>query len=105
MRRLIRLGKVTPAGLAALGDPKVLRQRTRLAIAPDILAALRSDKETWRNFQRFPASYRRIRVAFIEHARKRGEAEFQKRLRFFLKRTKENKQFMFGTAPTPRTAD
>jgi hypothetical protein len=47
---------------------------------------------TWRNFQRFPASYKRIRIGWIHAARSRRPA-FEQRLRYFLKMTKQNKRF------------
>ena len=59
----------------------------------DILDAIRSDPAAWANYQNFPEPYRRIRVAYIEAARKRP-AEFQKRLASFLKRTRENKKIV-----------
>ena len=97
MQRLIKLGKMTPAGLAALKDPALLAAHNqKVKIAPDILKALKADKQTWVNFQRFPDMYKRIRIAYIEGSRERGESEFQKRLQNFLKKTKENKQFSFG---------
>ena len=42
---------------------------------------------------RFTDSYKRIRVAYIEAARKRPE-EFQKRLRNFVEKTRLNKRIM-----------
>lgn len=41
-------------------------------------------------YQNFSDSYKRIRVAYIDSARKRPE-EFKKRLSNFIKKTKENK--------------
>lgn len=57
---------------------------------PDIMDKLREDEELWKNYQRFSDSYKRIRIAYIEAARKRPE-EFEKRLYNFIRRTKENK--------------
>ena len=48
-----------------------------------------------KNFQAFSESYMRIRIAFIDGARKRPE-EFQKRLRYFIVMTEKNRQFGFG---------
>ena len=56
----------------------------------DILNAIRADDETWRQYQSFPEVYRRIRVAYIDAARKRPE-EFEKRLRSFLTKTHDGK--------------
>lgn len=61
----------------------------------DILKAIKTKKEAWKNFQNFSDSYIRIRVAFIDGARKRPE-EFQKRLRHFIEMTEKNKIFGFG---------
>jgi hypothetical protein len=62
-------------------------------IAPDILAALQADPQTWAHFQAFPAVYQRIRVGFIEEMRKLP-AVFQQRLNNFLRKTEQN--VMFG---------
>ena len=56
----------------------------------DIIEAIRSDEEAWKNYQNFTEPYKRIRVAYIDAARKRP-AEFKKRLENFIKKTKENK--------------
>jgi uncharacterized protein YdeI (YjbR/CyaY-like superfamily) len=56
----------------------------------DILEAIRKDEIAWMHFQRFSEPYRRIRVAFIDAARKRPD-EFIKRLNNFLKRTHNGK--------------
>jgi uncharacterized protein YdeI (YjbR/CyaY-like superfamily) len=64
-------------------------------IPPDILKAIRADKKTWKNFQAFSDSYKRIRIAFIDGARNRPE-EFKKRLRHFLEMTEKNRMFGFG---------
>jgi len=56
----------------------------------DILAALRKDPVTWENFCRFSEPYKRIRVAYIDAARKEAD-EFGKRLANFLEKTRENK--------------
>ncbi|MBC7875678.1 MAG: YdeI/OmpD-associated family protein [Anaerolineales bacterium] len=62
---------------------------------PDILKAIQSNKEAWKNYQKFSDSYKRIRIAFIDGARKRPE-EFKKRLRHFIEMTEKNKMFGFG---------
>jgi uncharacterized protein YdeI (YjbR/CyaY-like superfamily) len=88
VRRLIKAGRMTPAGLAAAGDLSV----ESFSVPADILKALQSDEQTWKNYNHFPASYQRIRIGWIEGARKRP-AEFEKRLRYFLKMTALNKKF------------
>jgi len=56
----------------------------------DILDEIRRDKVAWNNYIKFSEPYKRIRVAYIESARKRPE-EFAKRLTNFIQKTKENK--------------
>lgn len=56
----------------------------------DILTQLQSNKAVWENYQKFSNPYKRIRIAYIESARKRPE-EFEKRLNNFITKTKENK--------------
>lgn len=56
----------------------------------DIIAALRKDKTVWKNYQTFTEPYKRIRIAYIDAARKRP-AEFEKRLANFIAKTRENK--------------
>lgn len=86
-RRLIADGKMTAAGLAALGDAL----ESEFRIAGDILQALQADKQTWKNFQQFSESYQRIRIGYIEDVRKQPEF-FNKRLAYFLKMTAVNKK-------------
>ncbi|MDX1399180.1 MAG: YdeI/OmpD-associated family protein, partial [Oceanospirillum sp.] len=51
----------------------------------DIEAALRANEQAWENFQNYSGSYRRIRVAYVDSARKRPE-EFQKRLQNLIRK-------------------
>jgi len=67
----------------------------KFVFPPDILTAIKNDKLAWKNYQKFSPSYKRIRIAYIDAARKRPE-EFEKRLANFIKKTKENKQIGFG---------
>ena len=54
------------------------------------LEAIRQDGAAWEHFAAFPEAYRRIRVAYIDAARKRP-AEFEKRLANFIRKTREGK--------------
>ncbi|MBE0661674.1 MAG: YdeI/OmpD-associated family protein [Bacteroidales bacterium] len=56
----------------------------------DIMDAIKSDVTAWENYQHFTESYKRIRVAYIDGARKRPE-EFEKRLNNFISKTREKK--------------
>ena len=75
--------------------PKVREQVLPLIQSPyefpaDIIEAIQKDPEAWRNYKHFSEPYKRIRVAYIDAARKRPE-EFKKRLEHFLKKTRENR--------------
>jgi len=89
-RRLIAAGRMRAAGRRVIGDQ--LKGPRAAAIPADILERLRSDPEVWKNFRRFPASYRRIRTGWIEGARRRP-AEFEKRLAYFLRMTAKNRKY------------
>ena len=91
LRSLVAKKKVSKEVVETLGD--ILDQE--FVIPPDILKAIRANREAWKNFQNFSDSYKRIRIAFIDGARKRP-AEFQKRLRYFIEMTAKNKMFGFG---------
>ena len=67
--------------------------RAPFVFPPDILDAIRRDPAAWSNYQTFPEPYKRIRVAYINAARKRPE-EFEKRLANFIKKTRENKRII-----------
>lgn len=56
----------------------------------DIIDRLKEDEMAWMNFQCFSDAYKRIRIAYVEAARKRPE-EFEKRLNNFINKTKENR--------------
>jgi uncharacterized protein YdeI (YjbR/CyaY-like superfamily) len=92
LRAMAARGRVAPEVLAGV---RPLLAKKRLVIPPDILAALKSDPEIWKNFRGFSDSYKRIRLGYIEGARDRP-AEFAKRLRNFLAQTKKNRLFGFG---------
>jgi uncharacterized protein YdeI (YjbR/CyaY-like superfamily) len=57
----------------------------------DIIDTIKRDSIAWNNYQNFSDSYKRIRIAYINGARKRPD-EFKKRLDNFISKTKEGKQ-------------
>jgi uncharacterized protein YdeI (YjbR/CyaY-like superfamily) len=91
LRDLVARKKVVKEVAETLGD--VLNRK--FVIPPEILKAIKANKAAWKNFQNFSESYKRIRIAFIDGARKRPE-EFRKRLRHFIEMTENNKIFGFG---------
>jgi len=48
------------------------------------------DNTVWNNYMNFSEPYKRIRIAYIDSARKRPE-EFTKRLTNFIQKTRDNK--------------
>lgn len=97
VKRMIEQGKMTPAGLLSINqhmrfEKGKLTEHRPFIMPDDILETLKSDKETWKNFSKFPEEYKQVRIAYIDHARVRP-AEFTKRLKYFVKMTKQNKMF------------
>jgi len=91
LRAMAAKGRVMPEVLEGLGEIG----GEKLEIPPDILEAIMGNEQAWKNFQEFSDAYKRIRIAFIEGARKRPE-EFKKRLRYFIRMTEQNKLYGFG---------
>jgi uncharacterized protein YdeI (YjbR/CyaY-like superfamily) len=80
--------------------PKVIDTIQKVIKTPyefpaDILEVIRSDKKAWQNYGNFPEVYKRIRIAYIDAARKRP-LEFRKRLENFINKTRENKYIGYG---------
>jgi uncharacterized protein YdeI (YjbR/CyaY-like superfamily) len=69
--------------------------KTPYEFPADILEVIRSDKKAWQNYGNFPEVYKRIRIAYIDAARKRP-LEFRKRLENFINKTRENKYIGYG---------
>lgn len=87
-----RLKKLDSQGLI---HPKIRAQVSEIINAPfvfaqDIIDAIRRDETAWKNYEAFSEPYKRIRIAYIDAARKRPK-EFEKRLDNFIKKTRENK--------------
>jgi len=91
LKKLVKQRKVIKEVRETLGDIS----GEKFEIPKDILKAIKVNKEAWKHFQKFSPAYKRIRIGFIEGARKRP-AEFNKRLRYFIKMTEKNKQYGFG---------
>ena len=92
LRAMAAKGRIIPEVLAKV-EPLLVEKPP--AIPPDIEAALKADPTTWKNFEAFSDSYKRIRIGYIDGARDRPD-EFAKRLRNFLKMTKANRIIGFG---------
>ena len=100
VRRLIKRGRMTRFGLESIrhhlngrtGKASILSGLKEFKLPEDILRKLKADPVVWKNFRRFSAAYKGIRVGWIAGARHRPEV-FRQRLRYFLKMTKQNKKF------------
>jgi len=92
LRAMAAKGKIVPEVLEKV---QPLLAKKPVVVPVDILTALKADRETWKNFRAYSDSYQRIRIGYIEGARNRPD-EFAKRLRNFLKMTKENRIIGFG---------
>jgi uncharacterized protein YdeI (YjbR/CyaY-like superfamily) len=99
--RMIKEGRMTKAGLEALEGTLghgakvhkgVIKHTKPWKVPADILKALKKDKQVWKNFQKFPLAYKRIRVGWIDAVRYRKDV-FKQRLGYFLKMTAQNKRF------------
>ena len=88
VKTLIREKRMTEAGLS-----KIREKLTEDFVIPkDILLVLKKDPAVWKHFTGFPDSYVRIRIGWIEGARRRPD-EFIKRLKYFVRMTARNKRF------------
>ena len=92
--KLIAQKKMTQAGLDAVAhafQPENVPPE-EFTIPPDILKPLKANKQAWGNFQRFPAAYRRIRIAYIDSRRRHSREMFEKSLNHFIRMTAMNKR-------------
>ena len=95
IRKLIKEGKMTTVGLKAISEIVNIAQfqEEKLNIAPDIIAALKEDKQAWKNFQNLPEGYKRVRIGYLESRRRHGNEAFQRSLQYFVNKTARNKRF------------
>jgi uncharacterized protein YdeI (YjbR/CyaY-like superfamily) len=91
LRFLLREGKVAEDIRGTL--PELAPGRFR--IPKDIADAIRANPMAWKNFRTLSKSYVRIRIAYIDGARKRP-VEFRKRLAHFIRMTEQNRRIGFG---------
>ena len=97
VRELIKEKKMTKWGLEAIKhvfNPKTDKPDDFI-IPPEILKALRANKDAWKYFQKMPSSYQRIRIAYIDSYRKRNLNTYKKTLAHFIKMTAQNKRIGF----------
>jgi len=100
IRRLLARKKMTKAGMESIGHElmqdlkkaSASKQLKKFELPDDIRDSLQADAIVWKNYQKFPESYKRIRVGWIDGARNRPQ-EFEKRLRCFVKMTRARKRY------------
>ena len=74
-RRLVRLGEMTPAGLAVAPDLD-----PALFVFEDwVLDAIKADREAWEHYLSFPDNYRRIKVDRIQHYMNTNRPEYARK--------------------------
>ncbi|MGY4884046.1 MAG: YdeI/OmpD-associated family protein [Nanobdellota archaeon] len=95
IRMMIKQKRMTDFGLKAVAHAfdKDKDKKEKFIIPTEILSELKKNKLAWRNFQKFPEHYKRIRIAYIGNQGERGEEEFRKKLDYFIKMTEKNKRF------------
>jgi uncharacterized protein YdeI (YjbR/CyaY-like superfamily) len=96
---MIAAGKMTASGLESIQhhmdnskESSGTQKFKEFKMPKDILKKLKADPVVWQNFEKFPEHYKHIRIGFIDGARNRPE-EFEKRLRYFIKMTAQNKKY------------
>lgn len=95
VRRLIKKKRMTSEGLKAISKFFDVQKdkNEKFTVASDIIAALKADKRSWKNFQNLSLGYKRVRIGYIEHVRNYDKKMFQKRLNYFIHMTSKNKKF------------
>lgn len=93
IRRLLKEKKMTPLGLKAVSHVFDKNKEDNLVIALDVLNTLKSNKQVWENFQKFPEGYKKVRIGYIESQRKHSNKMFKKSLQNFMIKTEKNKRF------------
>lgn len=91
LKKLIEQDKVLPEVLTSLENAGL----EDFEYPPDIMTSIRENEQAWENFQIYSGSYQRIRIAYIDGARKRP-GEYEKRLKHLIRMTAQDKQFGFG---------
>lgn len=90
VRRLVKAGKMTDAGLAHAGNLEL-----KFKIPDNILKELKKNKIAWKNFKKFPEYYKHIRAEYVQHYYKRMPEMYKKSLAYLIKMSEKNK--MYGT--------
>lgn len=100
VRQMIKAKKMTKFGLDKIehelhnhSQKENSKPKLKKFVFPeDILAELKKDPVVWKNFRKFPETYKRIRVAWIDGSRRRADV-YKTRLNYFIRMTAKNKRF------------
>lgn len=101
IRNLFNEGKMTPSGLIHVGGDahlstkharKALKQG-KLVIPKWIEKRLKENPAVWKNFQKFPPAYKKIRIDWISLTSTQRQDVREQRLRYFIKMTEKNKKY------------
>ena len=95
IRKLIAQKKMTKAGLKAIAHVFNPSRDTvkKPVIPPEVSQALKTKPKAWQNFQRFPDSYQRMRLAYIESQKKHNKQFYRAAIRNLVKMSAQNKRF------------
>ncbi|MDR0512940.1 MAG: YdeI/OmpD-associated family protein [Treponema sp.] len=90
VRRLEKLGLMTDMGRSCLPD----MSPQSFTIHPEIISALQSEAEVWKNYLELPELYRRIRIDTIQSCLKIKDTDlYTKRLQKFIDSTRQGKMY------------
>jgi len=94
IRRLVASKKMRKPGLDAISHhlSSLSLSPKRFIFPKDILDEIRKNPVAWSHYRKFPLSYRRIRIGWIDGSRNRTDV-YKKRLRYFITMTEKNKRF------------
>lgn len=93
IRRLIKNKLMTQIGLKSVSHAFDKNVKEKFVISKDILSIIKSNKQAWNNFQKFPLGYKRVRIGYIEDVRNYDKKMFKSRLNNFIKKSAKNIKF------------
>lgn len=92
VKKMIALGKMTPAGLKAFEGHEKRKVPSKIAMPDDLKRALKKSKKAWGNFNSFPPSHRKHFLWWVISAK--TEETRKKRIGELVKRAEENRRLM-----------
>ncbi len=95
IKRLIKQNQMTPMGLKAIQHAFNPKKEKKFIVPKQILAEIKKEPDAWKNFQKMPLWYKKIRISYIGSSEQQEKKIFEKRLNYFIKMTGKNKRFGF----------